>query len=112
MNKTFCEDCEAKAFHNWKRNAMHLNFPNGNSISTTFDWASYSENHEVRITQKILRMESSTMWDLPSNNVEIKINCPPELLKKIQRKYAEGRDDNPIGYINITQWLEILNLIK
>ena len=110
MKKTFCEDCKNRAFHNWKRNAIHLSFPNGNSISTTFDWGSYSENHDKYTEiENILKRND---WDLPSDNVEIMVNCPPKLLKRIQRKYNEGSDNSVIGYLNITQWLEILNLIS
>ena len=98
-----------KAFKNFRHNGIHLTFPNGNSISTIWGVGSYTENSNTGDYEKF--KEAYFMF-LESNDVEIMIlNCPNKLMKKIINKYNIEDDENPIGHINITQWLEILNLL-
>lgn len=101
-----------KAFTNWKHNSIHLIFPNGNAISTTWSWGSYSENgdiHRNKPFDKDTYFESFTRFE-ESDDVEIMIlNAPDKLLNKIKKKYGF---DSVLGYVTITQWLEILNLLS
>lgn len=99
-----------KAFENLKHNCLHLNFPNGNSISTIWGPGSYSENHDAFDDPNEFIAKYKTFMD--SNDVEVMISCPDKLYKRIARKYNEGSDNSVIGYLNITQWLEILKLIS
>lgn len=95
-----------KAFNNWKRNAIHLTFPNGNAISTTWAYLTYSDNNDMSYNS----MDKFNEF-MQSDTVEIMIlNAPDKLVKKIQNKY-DFEDDSVKGYLNITEWLEILNLL-
>lgn len=95
-----------KAFKNVAHNKLHLWFPNGNGLSTIFGFGSYSDNYDVKT--------KGNHWEtfLHSNTVEIMIlNAPDKLNKKIHKKYnAEG--EGVIGRLNITQWLEIVNILS
>jgi len=93
-----------KAFFNWRLGGIHLNFPNGNTLSTIWGGGSYSENHDD--FGSITNPKA-----IGSNNVEIMFDCPEELQKKIEKKYNDG-DEQPIGYLNIVQWSEIVNLLS
>lgn len=102
-----------KAFKNLKHNCLHLNFPNGNSISTIWGVGSYTENHYLDLdiadsSGFAVRYETF----MGSNNVEVMIDCPDRLLRSIQKKYNGGSDSSVIGYLSITQWIEILNKIS
>lgn len=99
MSETFL-----KSFTNWRAGAFKLRFPNGNVISTTCASGSYSDNHD----------NSALNWrtlDNPveSNTVEIMIDCPEKLHKKIHKKY-DG-DGSIIGYLPIEKWVEIVQLL-
>ena len=95
---------KVKAFKNWRHNAIHLTFPNGNGISVVWGAGSYSDNHDTWECNDFQNfMESDT--------VEIMIlNAPDKLYKEIRKKY-EFEDDNVKGWVSITEWLEILNLL-
>lgn len=47
---------------------------------------------------------------IESDTVEIMFDCGPKLKKRILKKYNDGSED-PIGYLTITQWLEIVHLL-
>lgn len=90
-----------KAFNNWRKNAIHLTFPNGNCLSTIWGACTYSDNHDDLDFDKF--MESET--------VEINIlKAPERLIKKIHKKY-DG-DGSVIGYLTMSQWLEIVKLLS
>lgn len=95
-----------KAFSNWRNGAFHLNFPNGNWLSTTFSYGSYSENHDAEwpVSNEFVRLES--------NSCEIMVECPEELHKKIWKKYGSDTDNLVLGYLTITQWFEIVALLS
>lgn len=100
-----------KAFNNWKYNAVHLTFPNKNAISTIWGYCSYSDNHDRP------DLDASEDVGLPfhtfmeSDTCEIMIlKAPDKLVKKIHKKYDFG-GDTVKGYVTITEWLEILNLL-
>lgn len=96
-----------KAFNNWQHNAIHLTFPNGNSLSTTWAYGSYSENHDMNDIPDMKHWETFR----PSDNVEIMIlKAPGKLVKKIHKKYK--CDDSVIGYLNMKQWLEIVKMLS
>lgn len=95
-----------KAFKNTKHNGIHLVFPNGNWLSTIWGVGSYSDNYDI-FSDDVVK-DFSTFRE--SNNVEIMFTCGDRLKKKICKKYNEGSTD-PIGYLDITQWLEIVNLL-
>lgn len=96
-----------KSFANPKHNGIHLNFPNGNWISTIWGVGSYSENHDHKTYDFVADYETF----MSSNDVEIMFTCGEKLKKRILKKYNEGEKD-PIGYLTITQWLEIVNLLN
>lgn len=86
--------------------AFHLNFDNGNQLSTTFAGGSYSENHDD--FRNFMNPQEKTV---ESNDCEIMFTCDKNLTKKILKKYNDG-DEQPIGYLNITQWTEIVKLLS
>ena len=90
-----------KSFENFKHNGIYLEFDNGNTISTIWGYGSYTENHD--------KGDFDTFDS--SKNVEIMFTCGQKLKKGILKKYNEG-DGDPIGYLTITQWLEIVNLLN
>lgn len=100
-----------KAFNNKEHNKLHLNFPNGNWISTIWGFGSYTENYDInsKLAYNLLK-DMQTFKD--SNDVEIMFECKSEEIeKKIYEKYGDGSFGSVIGHLNIKQWLEILNLL-
>ena len=95
-----------KAFSNWRMGAVHLRFPNGNWISTTWASGSYSDNYGSNRSWsgQFVRMESDTC--------EIMVECPDKLHRKIWKKYGEGTDNSVLGYLNIKQWAEIVTILS
>lgn len=96
-----------KAFNNWKHNGVHFTFPNGNSISTIWGSGTYSDNYDSVFD---LGLDGFKTF-MDSDTVEIMIlKAPAKLTKKIQKKY-DFEDDGVKGYLNITEWLDIVNLL-
>lgn len=95
-----------KAFYNWRAGAFHLNFPNGNYLSTTFAPCSYSDNYNQRFP-----VGERLFVPMKSDTCEIMFDCPEKLKKKILKKYNEG-DGDPVGYLSIKHWAEIVNLLS
>lgn len=92
---------EEKSFYSWAKGRFHLNFLNGNTISCVFAGGTYSDEYD------------NDFRDAPfynSNTIEIMFSCPDKLKKKILKKYNES-DEDPIGYLTIDKWLEIVNLL-
>ncbi|HDY68414.1 MAG TPA: hypothetical protein ENH85_11560 [Candidatus Scalindua sp.] len=106
----YCKNCEGLNFHNWKSNAFHLSFPNGNAISTTWDGGSYSDNYDKWLRADFIKDKEGKLNDMPSKNVEIMFSCPDKLAKRIEKKYNDG-EPQPIGYLSVEKWLEIVNLL-
>ena len=98
------EKIKEKAFNNFRTNGLHLNFANGNHLSTIWGGGSYSENHD-----NLRDVIGPTA--IQSNDVEIMFDCGEKLKKRIIKKYNEGYDQ-PIGYLTISQWVEIVNLLN
>ena len=97
-------------FKNWRVGAVHLNPPNGNHISTTWAPYTYSDNHDEEPETHSVnynRIEPP----ITSDTVEILIECSPKLLKKLTKKYNEGRGQ-PFGYVSFTDWLDIVNKVS
>ena len=92
-----------KSFQSHKDNGVFLQFPNGNGISTIWGKYTYSDNKDI---------DYNTPFEtrLDSNTAEILIKCSDKLHKRIHKKY--NGDGNIIGFLNIKQWLEILNLLE
>lgn len=101
-----------KAFNNWRHNAIHLTFPNGNSLSTTWGYGSYSEGHnELNKERSAISLESAYHKFVQSDNVEIMIlEAPEKLVKKIHKKF--DFDDDVKGYVTMTEWLEIVKMLS
>lgn len=98
-----------KAFTNWRGGAFYLKFPNGNELSTTFASGSYSENHDL---DRNFESWKSLEKPVESNTVEIMVlKCPDILYKKIYKKYGD-EGNSVIGYLTMTQWLEIVALLS
>lgn len=96
-----------KAFRNWKHNAIHLTFPNGNKLSTTWACYTYSDNYEM---EDISDLSERVNTFRESDTVEIMIlECPEKLLKKIQKKYDF---EDVKGYTSMQEWLEIVKLLS
>lgn len=96
------KDKKEKAFNNWKHNAIHLTFPNGNSLSTVWGYCNYCDNYDVE--------GFDTFMD--SNTVEIMIlNAPDKLRKKIEKKYDFGGNIVK-GYVTMAQWLDIVKKLS
>jgi hypothetical protein len=104
---------QKKAFKNWDIGRLHLNFPNGNHLSTVWADGTYSDNNmSMTVTDWLLSNTGKTpVPTVESNTVEIMFSCGEKLRKKILKKYNEG-DDDPIGYLTFDQWLEIVNLLS
>jgi len=101
-----------KAFFSWKPGRFHLNFPNGNNISTVWGFGTYSENYEY----DCYGTENGEFVDerhqsFGSDTVEIMFSCGEKLRKRILKKYNDG-DDDPIGYLPQDKWLEIVRLVS
>ena len=104
------KELKEKAFFSWEVARFHLNFPNGNQISTVFGEGTYSEEKDSRATTDYILQKTKVRPLFNSNNCEIMIECPPKLLRKIEKKYNEGAEQ-PIGYLPLDKWLEIVNLL-
>lgn len=112
-----------KAFVNVRHNSLHLGFPNGNWISTIWGASSYSENHsfytgEDRLKNAVEGAEYPAgtpealkpyITFMQSDTCEVMIDCGEKLHKRLHKKY-DG-DGSVIGYLNIKQWLEIVNAL-
>jgi hypothetical protein len=105
------KETKNKAFRNWDYGRLHLNFPNGNTISTIWGEGSYTENYNSRQVTDFVLGETERYPVMASDTVEIMFDCSPRLQKRIIKKYNEG-DPQPIGYLTITQWVEIVSLIS
>lgn len=99
-----------KSFKNVGHNRLHLNFPNGNWISTIWGVGSYTENRYIDRGKykSFIKMYETFMV---SDDVEIMIECGGKLKKKIHKKYDKDSDGSVIGHLDIIQWLEIVNLL-
>jgi len=99
-----------KAFKNLRHNKIHLTFPNGNAVSIIWSSGSYTENHNFEGTT-----EDKYGYDtfMESDTCEIMIlNAPDKLYKKIHRKYNTESGNSVIGWLKITQLVEILSLLS
>jgi len=96
-----------KAFSNHLHNGVYLKFPNGNSISTIWCRGSYSDNHDYTTGDAI--QDYKTLND-GSNNAEIyPFTDNQRLHKRIFQHFHANSDETVIGYVNITDWLWVLN---
>lgn len=97
-----------KAFNNWKHNAIHLTFPNGNALSTVWGYGNYCDNYDVDNWS----IESFRTF-MQSDTCEIMIlDAPEKLTKKIHRKYHASDDNSVIGYLTMEQWLDIVKMLS
>lgn len=101
---------EEKAFHSWDTARFHLNFPNGNQVSSVFGDGTYTDNFDSRAMVDYLLKRTTERPVFDSNTVEIMILCGDKLEKRILKKYNDG-DSQPIGHLTIDKWLEIVNLV-
>jgi hypothetical protein len=106
------ETLPKKAFmqHRGERlNGFRLTFPNGNSISTVWSNSTYSDNYDNGyFTEEGKIDETKINCPLSSNTVEAMVDCPELMLDLLKEKF---NGDNPFGYLTITQWLEMLNIL-
>lgn len=99
-----------KAFIGWDPARFHINFPNGNHLSTIWGEGSYSEEYHSSAMTNYLLKRTTERPVFRSDTVEIMFDAPDELKKKILKKYNEGRED-PIGNLTLDKWLEIVKLL-
>lgn len=103
------KDKKEKAFNNWRHNAIHLTFSNGNSISTIWGYLTYSDNHDYKSNEDAVNYFNSFMQ---SDTCEIAIlKAPKKLRREIEKKY-DFDEDSVKGYLNIAEWLDILNMLS
>lgn len=100
-----------KAFHAWGSARFHLNFPNGNHLSTVWASGTYTENHDNELEYELLLKKTNARPVFDSDTVEIMFSCPEKLEKKILKRYNDGVGQ-PIGYLPQDKWLEILKLLS
>ena len=101
-----------KAFRNWREGAIHLNFPNGNQISTT--WAaigSYSDNHDLQTDYSKPRVGDRIDPVVESNTVEVMITCGEKLQKRLEKKFNDGYAQ-PLGYLTMEDWLYVVDKVS
>lgn len=102
-----------KAFRNWREGAIHLNFPNGNQVSTTWANYSYSENYnkDMLLVEETRKYKTDRIDPVKeSDTCEILVSCGDRLLKKLEKKYNDGYSQ-PFGYVKIEDWLDIVNRV-
>ncbi len=98
-----------KAFHSWRSARFHLNFPNGNQVSTVWGSGTYTDNYYDPGDFKDLDDKRQPIFD--SETVEIMFSCSDKLKKKILKKYNDGNHD-PIGHLSLQKWLQIVNMVE
>lgn len=101
-----------KAFENWRHNAIHFKFPNGNTMSMIWTRGSYSDNYECfkeDESGELVMLPMHGEW-LDSDTVEIMFDCGKKLEKRITKKYNDGYDQ-PVSRLTFSEWLEIMNLL-
>ena len=92
-----------KAFKNWRHNAIHLTFPNGNCLSTTWGFGSYSDNYDTESMDFYREFGQSDTCEI------MVLQCPDKLLKKLYKKYDF---DSVKGYVSMKEWLEIVKILS
>jgi hypothetical protein len=103
-----------KAFHNVRHNVVHLHFPNGASVSTIWGYGTYSDNHDLKIAaNKPVGYIETWNTFMASDTCEIMIGG---ISKHTEWKigsclHRDTSGDSVIGYITLTEWVTILNLI-
>jgi hypothetical protein len=95
-------DMKNKAFENWETNRVRLTFSNGNSISTIWGLGS--------MTDAANQSDEYGRDRFDNDQCEIMYDCSDKLRKKIEKKYPDS--DNPIGYLSIEEWAEIVYWIS
>jgi len=96
-----------KAFNNWRHNAIHLTFPNGNKLSTIWGVGTYCDNYNL---DRDFNVDMFSTF-LDSNTCEVMIQkAPDKLIKKINKKF--NGDGSVIGYLTMSQWLEIIKMLS
>ena len=95
-----------KAFSNWRPGAVHLTFPNGNWLSTTWARWSYSDNHEME-----LDLSDGKFTHMESNTCEVMFDCPEKLSKRIFKFCGENPTNGVIGYLTMEQWLRVVEML-
>lgn len=106
-----------KSFSNFRANGLHLNFPNGNQVSTIWGAGTYSDNYnyqeELAVKEGLSFKDSSqrSYSDLlDANLVETMINCSDALLRRLEKKHNDG-NEQPFNRIDIAAWLDIVNKV-
>jgi len=98
-----------KSFTNWRAGALKLDFPNGNSISTTFASGSYSDNYNLSLDKWNEPLGKDNI--ITSNTCEMMVSCGDKLHKRLERKF----DCENIGvfpHMTIENWLYITNKVS
>ena len=97
-----------KSFMNWRPGSIHLNFANGNHISTAFGAGSYSDNYELSYDTKYKPLGKDNL--IKSNTCEIMFTCGEKLEKALNKKFNDG-EKSPFSYLSIENWAYIVNRI-
>jgi len=95
---------------NWRVGAFHLDFENGNHVSTTFAPGSYSDNYDMDYKGPPVEF-GRVNPPIESSNVEMMITCSDKLLRKLEKKYNEG-GQQPFARIGIMEMLDIINQVS
>jgi len=112
------KNTKRKSFANHRNNGVYLEFPNGVSISTVWGYGNYCENYDWehpdgKVSIKNMTAESvmKQFEKIPegSSDVEIMIFGASDIfIRRLSNEFGGG-GDNPWGYINIMDWLKIVN---
>jgi hypothetical protein len=112
MTKKKEKKIKEKAFNNWKHNAIHLTFPNGNKLSTIWGYCTYSDNHDRPDLDRSINVSLPFKTFMDSNTVEIMVlKAPDKLMKRIQKKY-DFADNSVCGYLTMKQWLDVVKMLS
>ena len=96
-------DAKEQAFSVHRRNGFYLSFPNGNSISTIWGVATYSQNRDLGFPEFDKRVDSMDVEIMPCTSDK-------RLLKRIFRHFDRSPDDDSvIGWVGMTDWLWVVN---
>lgn len=94
---------EARSFYNHKTNGFHINFANGNSLSTIWGRGTYSDN-KLRELEPLERVGSDTC--------EVRPGCSTEVKEELDKMFPDNAGDSVYPYVTLEQWIDIVNYLN
>jgi hypothetical protein len=107
MKKAYAFDLEQykKVFYNHKVNGVHLQFPNGNSLSTIWGTGTYSDNYDYS-------SDISPIDRIGSNTCEVMPDCSIKVKEKLDEMFPENENGSVFGRLSFEQWLKMVNYLN